>query len=149
MLNQDSLTSFVILMADDDEDDRMLAQDALRESGTRATLQFVSDGVELLAHLHQAAKPDGENPIPDLLLLDLNMPRLDGRAALVEIKNHPRLRKLPIVVLTTSSAPDDIDACYAGGANSYITKAVTFQGLVDTMRNLGHYWAETVQLPSK
>ncbi len=140
-------------MADDDEDDRMLAQDALRASGARATLRFVSDGVELLAYLRIATGENsgetGEALLPDLLLLDLNMPRLDGRAALIEIKNHPRLRKLPVVVLTTSNAPADIDASYAGGANSYITKSVTFQGLVDTMRNLGHYWAETVQLPSK
>lgn len=139
---------FVILMADDDEDDRMLAQDALRESGAQATLQFVSDGVELLATLRAAADGD-ETTIPDLLLLDLNMPRLDGRAALQEIKRDPALCKLPVVVLTTSNAITDIDASYASGANSYITKAVTFQGLVDTMRNLGQYWAETVQLPSK
>ncbi len=141
--------TFVILMADDDEDDRMLAQDALRESGTQATLQFVSDGVELLATLRAAVADGSETTIPDLLLLDLNMPRLNGRAALQEIKRDPTLCKLPVVVLTTSNATADIDASYASGANSYITKAVTFQGLVDTMRNLGHYWAETVQLPSK
>lgn len=138
---------FSILMADDDEDDRMLAQDALSESGVAATLAFVSDGVELLAYLQNAVRSNS-NRIPDLLLLDLNMPRLDGRAALLEIKRDPALCKLPVVVLTTSNAAGDIDACYAGGANSYITKAVTFQGLVDTMRNLGNYWAETVQLPS-
>ena len=149
MQSPDFPGDFVILMADDDEDDRMLAQDALRESGTRATIQFVSDGVELLAHLRAASEAENERAMPDLLLLDLNMPRLDGRAALHEIKSHPKLRKLPVVVLTTSNAPADIDASYAGGANSYITKSVTFQGLVDTMRNLGHYWAETVQLPSR
>ena len=149
MLSHDSRKCFVILMADDDEDDRMLAQDALRESGTQATLQFVSDGIELLERLRQAAAQDDEALLPDLLLLDLNMPRLDGRAALLEIKSHPKLRKLPVVVLTTSGAPADIDACYAGGANSYITKAVTYQGLINTMRSLGHYWAETVQLPSR
>ena len=136
-------------MADDDEDDRMLAQDALRESGARATLRFVSDGVELLSYLRVAVDQEDASSFPDLLLLDLNMPRLDGRAALLEIKRHPVLCKLPVVVLTTSSAPSDIDACYASGANSYITKAVTFQGLIDTMRNLSHYWADTVQLPSK
>ena len=140
--------SFFILMADDDSDDRMLAQDALRESGADAVLKFVGDGVELLEFLRAAA---ATNPaeLPDLLLLDLNMPRLDGRAALREIKGDPTLCKLPIVVLTTSNAPADVDACYQGGANSYITKSVTFQGLVDTMSNLKSYWAETVQLPSK
>ncbi len=140
---------FVILMADDDEDDRMLAQDALRESGARATLTFVSDGIELLARLRAAADESNAAALPDLLLLDLNMPRLDGRAALRQIKRDPVLCKLPVVVLTTSNARVDIDSSYASGANSYITKAVTFQGLVDTMRNLGRYWAETVQLPSK
>ena len=140
-------------MADDDEDDRMLAQDALLQSGIGARLRFVSDGVELLDYLRAATKQenaaDSNVGLPDLLLLDLNMPRLDGRAALLEIKRHPLLCKLPVVVLTTSSAPNDIDASYAGGANSYITKAVTFEGMVDAMRNLGHYWAETVQLPSR
>ncbi len=143
-----SAASFLILIADDDDDDRMLAQDALNESGVSARLEFVSDGIELLDYL-RAADGQAARRAPDLILLDLNMPRLDGRAALLEIKSDPSLRKLPIVVLTTSSAAADIDACYAGGANSYITKAVTFQGLVDTMRNLGTYWAETVQLPSK
>ena len=144
-----SSAPFVILMADDDEDDRMLAQDALAESGTQARLEFVSDGVELLEYLRHAVRADTPVRAPDLLLLDLNMPRLDGRAALLEIKRDPALCKLPVVVLTTSNAAADIDACYAGGANSYITKSVTFQGLVETMRNLGSYWAETVQLPSK
>ena len=140
---------FVILMADDDDDDRLLAQDALKESGIAARLEFVSDGVELLKYLRGAAQQETCAAIPDLLLLDLNMPRLDGRAALREIKRDPALCKLPVVVLTTSNAASDIDACYAGGANSYITKSVTFQGLVETMRNVGSYWAETVQLPSK
>ena len=148
MMFPKSANAFVILMADDDEDDRMLAQDALKESGVAATLKFVCDGVELLDYLHVAAEQDDSAESPDLLLLDLNMPRLDGRAALVEIRRNPVLCKLPVVVLTTSSSPTDIDAAYASGANSYITKAVTFQGLVNTMRNLGHYWAETVQLPS-
>lgn len=136
-------------MADDDDDDRMLAQDALSESGTRARLEFVSDGVELLDYLRRATKAGAPTKVPDVLLLDLNMPRLDGRAALREIKCDPSLCRLPVVVLTTSNCVADIDACYAGGANSYITKAVTFQGLVQIMRNLGSYWAETVQLPSK
>lgn len=140
---------FIILIADDDEDDRMLAQDALKVSGSHATLEFVSDGVELLEYLRPAVATQSGVPIPDLLLLDLNMPRLDGRAALLEIKRDPKLRKLPVVVLTTSNSPVDIDASYASGANSYITKAVTFQGLVDAMRNLNYYWAETVQLPNR
>ena len=127
----------------------MLAQDALKLSGARATLNFVSDGVELLNYLRAATETQGGASIPDLLLLDLNMPRLDGRAALREIKRDPKLCKLPVVVLTTSNSPADIDACYASGANSYITKSVSFAGLVEAMRNLNRYWAETVQLPSR
>lgn len=148
-MSHPSFPPFVILMADDDDDDRMLAQDALKESGTRATLEFVGDGVELLVYLQKAARREAQKGIPDLLLLDLNMPRLDGRAALLEIKRDPALCRMPVVVLSTSAAASDIDVCYARGANSYITKAVTFQGLVETMRNIGSYWAETVQLPSK
>ena len=138
---------FVILMADDDPDDRLLAQDALHESGIAARLLFVSDGTELLEYLRALPGKSPRAPRPDLLLLDLNMPGLDGRAALREIKSDPQLRALPVVIWTTSSASSDIAHCYDGGANSYITKAVTFEGLVDTMRQLGRYWAETVQLP--
>lgn len=139
----------LILMADDDEDDRLLAQEALLQSGTHARLSFVSDGLELLDYLRRAAAQLPETPAPDLVLLDLNMPRLDGRAALAQIKTDPQLRSLPVVVLTTSSAATDIAACYDCGANSYITKAVSFEGLVDTMRQVGTYWAETVQLPPR
>ena len=139
----------IILMADDDEDDRLLAQDALLESGARARLLFVADGIELLHYLRDRAGQTPETPAPDLLLLDLNMPGLDGRAALRQIKNDPALETLPVVVLSTSSAATDIDACYRSGANSYITKAVSFDDMVDAMRKLGNYWAETVQLPPR
>ena len=149
MMPHNSSAEFLILMADDDDDDRLLARDALQESGFKARLEFVSDGVELLSRLRAATGAESIGKIPDLLLLDLNMPRLDGRAALLEIKRDPMLCQLPVVVMTTSSARLDINTCYASGANSYITKANTFQGLVQTMRNLDCYWAETVQLPSR
>ena len=138
-----------ILMADDDEDDRLLTQEALDDSGFAARLLFVRDGVELLDYLRRLAGRAPETPAPDLLLLDLNMPRLDGRAALVQIKTDPRLQSLPVVVLSTSSAATDISYCYRSGANSYITKAVSFAGMVEAMRHLGAYWAETVQLPPR
>lgn len=140
---------FFILMADDDEDDRIMVQDALRESGARVTLEFVSDGIELLEFLRLAADNSNSARFPNLLLLDLSMPRLDGRAALSAIKSDPTFCRLPVVMLTTSTEPTDIDACYASGASSYITKSATFQGLVGSMRNLRSYWAETVQLPSR
>ena len=136
-------------MADDDEDDRLLAQDALLESGTQAQLLFVSDGLELLDYLRRAQESPHEVLAPDLVLLDLNMPRLDGRAALLQIKNTPTLKSLPVVILTTSSAAADVASCYESGANSYVTKSVSFDGLVNTMRTLNHYWAETVQLPPR
>lgn len=144
----------VILMADDDEDDRLLAQDALRESGQNAELYFVSDGKQLLDYLRLEGEftPNEHDarvkaPRPDLILLDLNMPRLDGREALRQIKVDPMLRRTPVVILTTSRAEEDIWRAYDDGANSYVTKPVSFDGLVDVMKDLRRYWAETVQLP--
>jgi CheY-like chemotaxis protein len=158
----------VILMADDDEDDRLLAQDALQECGENAELRFVGDGVELIDYLHKSAAFEAQNskntaeataekgpreeivnptPRPDLILLDLNMPRLDGREALRQIKLDPALRRTPVVILTTSRAEEDVWRAYDEGANSYVTKPVSFEGLVDVMKNLRSYWAETVQLP--
>jgi CheY-like chemotaxis protein len=135
----------VILMADDDEDDRLLARDALSECGEEADLRFVGDGVQLLDYLRETA--DETTPRPNLILLDLNMPRLDGREALRQIKADPALRRTPIVILTTSHAEEDVWRAYDEGANSYITKPVSYEGLVDVMKNLRSYWAETVQLP--
>lgn len=140
----------VILLADDDEDDRLLASDALHESGEDVELRFVSDGKELLNYLRAEAEfaaPDAA-PRADLILLDLNMPRLDGREALRQIKGDKNLRRTPVVVLTTSRADEDIWRSYDEGANSYVAKPVSFEGLVEVMKNLSHYWTETVQLPT-
>lgn len=138
-----------ILLADDDADDRMLAQDALAESRLANDLRCVEDGEELLEYLHRRGKyADPEaSPRPGLILLDLNMPRKDGREALREIKQVPSLRQIPIVVLTTSKAEEDIYRTYDLGVNSFITKPVTFDGLVSVMRTLGRYWFEIVELP--
>jgi CheY-like chemotaxis protein len=141
----------VFLMADDDPDDRLLIREAFKESLLSNSIYFVEDGVELMDYLrHQAsyANPD-EAPMPDLILLDLNMPRMDGREALAEIKNDPRLRYIPVVVLTTSKAEEDIMRSYDIGAASYITKPVTFDGLVEAIRGLGQYWVQIVRLPEK
>lgn len=140
----------VILMADDDEDDRILARDALAESRLLNDVHFVTDGVELLDYLRRRgayADPD-TSPRPGVILLDLNMPRMDGREALEEIKGDPELRRIPVVVMTTSSAEEDIFRSYDLGAASFITKPITFEGLVTVMRGLGAYWVELVQLPS-
>jgi CheY-like chemotaxis protein len=142
--------SVTILIADDDAEDRMLAEDALRESRLVNDIRLVENGEELLDYLHhrgQYSNPD-DSPRPGLILLDLNMPRLDGREALQEIKSDPELRRIPVVVLTTSKAEEDIYQSYDLGVNSFITKPVTFDALVDTMRVLGRYWFEIVDIPS-
>ena len=146
-----SAKSIVILMADDDADDRLLAKDALAECRVPAELHFVENGEELLDYLHRRNKyAEGvASPRPGLILLDLNMPRKDGREALREIKSNPELRKIPVVVLTTSQADTDIGQIYDLGANSFITKPVTFAGLLQVMQTLGKYWFEIVELPAK
>ena len=140
----------VILMADDDSDDRLLTQRALEASRVVNDLRFVEDGEELMDYLLQRggyADPDAA-PRPGLILLDLNMPRKDGREALAEIKKDPALHRIPVVVMTTSKAEEDVLRSYDLGANSYITKPVTFERLVDLMKTLGTYWIEFVKLPS-
>jgi len=139
----------VILMADDDADDRMLTKEALEESRVVNDLRFVEDGEELLDYLLHRGRfaAEGASPKPGLILLDLNMPKKDGREALKEIKAYPELRRIPIVVMTTSKAEEDIYRSYDLGANSFITKPVTFDRLVELMRTMGEYWVEFVELP--
>ena len=141
--------SIVILMADDDADDRLLAKDALNECKITNALHFVENGEELLDYLRQTGKYASlaNTPRPGLILLDLNMPRKDGREALQEIKADPKLRSIPVVVLTTSKAETDISRIYELGANSFITKPVSFDALIKVMSDLVHYWFELVELP--
>ncbi|HEX4924454.1 MAG TPA: response regulator [Bdellovibrionales bacterium] len=138
-----------ILIADDDIEDRELIRDALEESRLLNRLIFVSDGEELMEYLQGRGrfKNREENPLPGLILLDLNMPKKDGREALKEIKGDTGLRKIPVVVLTTSKAEEDIARTYNLGVNSFVTKPVTFDSLVAVMRDLGRYWFEIVELP--
>ena len=139
----------VILMADDDADDRMLTRDALEESRVLNELRFVEDGEELMEYLTRKGKyaEIKDSPRPGLILLDLNMPKKDGREALKEIKSDPNLRRIPVVIMTTSKAEEDIFRSYDFGASSFITKPVTFDRLVELMRTLGEYWVEFVELP--
>lgn len=141
--------SITIIMADDDPDDRELAKEAFEECRLANEVHFVEDGEELIDYLSRRGKyinlPDA--PLPALILLDLNMPRKDGREALKEIKANPDFRRIPIIVLTTSKAEEDILRTYDLGVNSYITKPVTFESLVDTIKVLGKYWFEIVELP--
>ena len=138
-----------ILMADDDADDRRLTKEALEESRLANGIRFVEDGEELMEYLRHQGKyaPASESPRPGLILLDLNMPRYDGRAALKEIKNDPELRQIPIVILTTSKADEDVYRSYDLGVNSYIVKPVTFEALVDILQTIEKYWIEIVELP--
>ncbi len=137
-----------ILMADDDDDDRRLTKEALLEGRLANDLRFVENGEELMDYLrHQGKFAGQETPRPGLILLDLNMPRKDGRAVLKEIKSDPELRTIPVVVLTTSHAEEDIYKSYDLGVNSYIVKPVTFEALVDILQTLEKYWFEIVELP--
>ncbi|MDX6530244.1 MAG: hypothetical protein QOH41_2534 [Blastocatellia bacterium] len=139
----------VILLADDDEEDRMLACDALAESRLSNDITCVTDGEDLMDYLHRRGKyaPPVDAPRPGLILLDLNMPKKDGREALREIKSNSELRQISVVVLTTSKAEEDIYSSYDSGASSFISKPVTFEGLVEVMKGLGRYWFEIVDLP--
>ncbi len=134
-----------ILLADDDEDDRMMARDALETSLLTNPLDEVVDGIELLEHLDRLLETG--DPLPGLILLDLNMPRMDGREALAEIKGNPALRHIPVVVLTTSKAEEDVYRTYDLGVNSFISKPISFEGLVEVISQLGRYWLEMVELP--
>jgi len=140
-----------ILMADDDQDDCLLVKDAFKESRLVNDLRFVDDGEDLMDYLYHRGKYADMtlSPRPGLILLDLNMPRKDGREALKEIKSDSDLRSIPIVVLTTSKQEEDIIRSYDVGANSYVTKPVTFKGLVEVMKSLGRYWLEIVELPDE
>jgi CheY-like chemotaxis protein len=136
-------------MAEDDADDRLLVKDALEECQWNADLRFVENGEELLDYLLRQGKYKRaeESPRPRLILLDLNMPKKDGREVLRDIRANADLRRIPVVVLTTSKADTDIERTYELGANSYIAKPVQFDGLVNLMRMISQYWFKTVELP--
>ena len=148
-MNPDEKRLATILVADDDPDDRDLTREAFAATRAAGDLRFVEDGQELLDYLYRrgAYAAKGAAPRPDLLLLDLNMPRLDGRAALRQIKADPDLRRMPVVILTTSRAPEDIGAAYDIAASSYITKPTSYRRLLQVMETLLRYWLEVVELP--
>lgn len=138
-----------ILLADDDEDDLQMTIEALCESRLGTELRTVRDGEELMDYLLRRGEyAEASAPLPGLILLDLNMPRKDGREALAEIKANPELRKIPVIVLTTSKAEEDIFRSYDLGVNSFITKPVTFAGLAEAMRVMAKFWFEIVELPT-
>lgn len=140
-----------ILLADDDEEDRMLTEEALEENHISDKLFFVEDGEEAMDYLQRRGKyvDSKKYPLPELILLDLNMPKKDGREVLAEIKSDPKLKGIPVVVLTTSNAEEDIEKMYGLGVNSFITKPVTYSGMVLAMKSLKEYWMEIVSLPKR
>lgn len=135
----------LILMAEDDEDDRVLVRDAFAEARLPGEIRFVADGQDLLDYLRRAGTDQAERP--QIVLLDLNMPRKDGREALAEMKADEELCEIPVVVLTTSTDQEDVKGSYCLGASSFITKPVSHAGLVDVMRDLTDYWFRLVELP--
>lgn len=141
--------SIVIMMADDDPDDRSMTKEALEENFLLNELRFTEDGAELMDYLKRRGKYSNpeSSPRPGVILLDLNMPKKDGRECLKEIKSDNDLKSIPVIVLTTSKAEEDILRTYDLGVNSFVTKPVTFMELVEVMKNLGNYWFDIVQLP--
>jgi two-component system, response regulator len=139
----------IILLADDDVEDREMTRKALEKNRLANEIYEVEDGEELMDFLHHTGRfaPPALSPLPRLILLDLNMPRKDGREALAEIKADPILRRIPVVVMTTSQAQQDITRTYDLGCSSFIVKPATFSGLVEAMRVLGEYWFQIVALP--
>src|ERR1043165_1322301 len=137
-----------ILIAEDDADDRFLLQAAFQENGFKDRLQFVDNGVELMEFL--ASIPTGGEeplPLPKFILLDLNMPKKDGREVLREIKQHPELKKIPVVIFSTTNNEQEMRRCYELGANSYITKPNSFESLLKTVAALRSYWMHTTSIP--
>lgn len=139
-----------ILIADDDADDRYLLQSAFDDCHLDNPLHFVEDGAELIDYLlHQGPYHASVHPLPGLILLDLNMPRKDGREALREIKQHPELKSIPVIILTTSKLDDDINKTYASGANCFITKPVSFENLMDVVQSIDQFWLKTARIPHR
>ena len=142
-------SSISVLVAEDDADDRLLIKDAFKENSVSNPLTFVNDGEELMDYLHRRGSYEHlrDEPFPGIILLDLNMPKKDGHMALKEIKADAVLQRIPVVVLTTSKADEDIVRTYGLGVSSFITKPVTFDRLCGVIKTLSHYWFEIVALP--
>ena len=140
---------FPIVMVDDDPDDRLLTEKALRANRVANPILFLEDGEELMAYLRKQGKYQAEDKQvrPCFILLDLNMPRMDGRKALSIIKSDPEFRKIPVIILTTSQAEEDVLRSYNLGANSFVTKPIDFEQLVNVMETVKQYWLEIVELP--
>ncbi len=145
-----NLKRTVVIIAEDDPDDRLLIQDAIQEASQQPVdVFFVQDGAEMLDYLYHRGKYQKENsaPHPELVLLDLNMPKIGGMEVLGEIKRDPSLRTIPVVVLTTSREPAHVSRSFVLGGNGFVTKPDSYQQLVELMQNIQKYWFKTVELP--
>lgn len=141
----------VLVMVDDDEEDCMLVKEAIKLACLGCTFRCVGDGEQLLDYLHHSSRfmERDSCPFPDLILLDLNMPRMGGREVLKTLKSDPRFRSIPVIILTTSRDLEDVKTCYQLGANSYMTKQPTFDGVVSCVKTLMEYWIEVATLPER
>lgn len=150
MIQIKSAEKISILIADDDADDRELIKAAFDENGTQHDISFVENGEELLHYLKRNGHYADESlhPFPHIILLDLNMPKKDGREALLELKTDVTLKSIPVIILTTSMEEKDVIRSYELGVNSFIIKPVTYSGLVEFTRVLGKYWFEIAELPN-
>ena len=135
-----SMKKFYILIAEDDADDRFLLKTAFEESGYKNTLRFVENGVELIRHLKEVTERKNNDEFPGFILLDLNMPKKDGREVLKEIKENKIFKKIPVIVFTTTKNENEISRCYELGANSYVVKPLVFDELVNIIQGLYSYW---------
>jgi CheY-like chemotaxis protein len=137
-----------ILIAEDDADDRFLMQTALDETKSVEQIKFVENGIELLNYLHNLKESDGEIIYPKFILLDLNMPKMDGREALKKLKANTEFKKIPVIIFSTTKNEMEVKRCYDLGANTYVVKPVSFDSLVDTIQHICAYWFNTATLPS-
>ena len=140
--------SIEILLVEDNPGDARLTIEAMREAKVRNRMHVVEDGVEAMAFLRRQGRY-GEAPRPDLILLDLNMPRKDGREVLAEVKADPDLKRIPVVILTTSRAEEDVLRAYDLHANCYVTKPVDFEQFMRVVREIDEFWVKVVTLPRK
>ena len=141
----------VLVMADDDEDDCLVVSEALKLACTGCTFCCVRDGADMMDYLNRIGRhrhPES-SPVPDIILLDLNMPKMGGREVLKRLKTDPRFRAIPVIILTTSRELEDVKICYDLGANSYITKQASFDEVVSAMKTLTEYWIEIATLPPR
>lgn len=138
-----------ILIAEDDADDRFLLQTAFDEKGYSDRIEFVENGVELIKFLEDILKRNSDGlDFPGFILLDLNMPKKNGREALQELKQHPRFKSIPVIVYTTTKNEQEIRRCYELGANSYVVKPARFESLLKVVEEIRNYWLNTVSIPN-